>query len=100
MQQRFVFYSIILIDLKKSFKFRSAFSMITKVLDDVSSLVKQATDRKVFHIEDIILSMSELNLITLFDEPIDMNVLLDENEKHKKNIGIFQSVYIKKIYIV
>lgn len=61
--------------------------MSVKVLDDVSCLVKRASDRKIFHIEDIIISMSELNLITLFDEPIEMKVLLDANEEHKKDIG-------------
>lgn len=50
-------------------------------------MVKRATDRKVFHIEDVILSMTELNLIVLFDEPTKMNILIDENEKHKKETG-------------
>lgn len=31
--------------------------------------------------------MTELNLITLFDKPIDVQLLLDANDKHKKNIG-------------
>lgn len=60
---------------------------LPKVLDKVCILVKRATDRKVFHIEDVILSMTELNLIVLFDEPTKMNILIDENEKHKKETG-------------
>lgn len=50
-------------------------------------LIKRVSDQKVFHIEDIILSMSELKLIVLFDKPIEMKVLIDENEKHKMETG-------------
>lgn len=57
------------------------------VLATVECLVKRATDRKIYHIEDIIMSMNELNLLKLFDEPIDMQSLLDENTNHKKEIG-------------
>lgn len=56
-------------------------------------LVKRVTDRKVFHIEDVILSMSELNFIVLFDKPIEMQVLIDENEKHKQETGRFYLIY-------
>lgn len=57
------------------------------VLDAVECLVKRASDRKTYHIEDIIISMNELNLLKRFDEPIDMQLLLDKNEEHKKEIG-------------
>lgn len=61
--------------------------MDQKVLENVSSLVKRASDRKIFHIEDIILSMNEIQPIILFSEPIDINCMFEENENHKKEMG-------------
>lgn len=34
--------------------------------------------------------MTELKLITLFNEPIDIQKLLHENQKHKEKIGNFE----------
>lgn len=79
-------------------------NFLFKVLDEVCILIKRAADRKEFHIEDVILSMTELNLIVLFDEPTEMNVLIDENEKHKKETGKLSqtknnSVHVQKYYL-
>lgn len=65
-------------------------------MNDVNCLVKRASDRKTFHIEDIILSMHELQPIVLFDEPTDINRLFEENEKHKKEMGKFAFLSVVK----
>lgn len=53
----------------------------------------------MFHIEDIINAMIELKLITLFDEPIDVQILLDANEKYKHQIGTSFSICESQLLI-
>lgn len=66
----------------------------------MESLVKQAADRKVFHIEDHILAMNELELLKRFDVPINIKDILDANEKHQKEIGKLSSRGISAYVVV
>lgn len=57
------------------------------MLDDVNCTLRRATDYKKFHIEDPIFAMNEINVVTIFDKPIAIQNMIDENEKHKKEMG-------------
>lgn len=63
------------------------FEYVEEQLIEANNLVKRINNIKKFHIEEIIKSIRDFQLIALPKEPMDISLLLEENVNHRKTVG-------------
>lgn len=50
-------------------------------------MIKKINNIKQYHIENVIKSITEIDLIKISSESMDMQTLLDLNVEHRKHVG-------------
>lgn len=63
------------------------FEHVEEQLIEANNLVKRINNIKRFHIEEIIKSIKDFQLIVLPNEPMDISAMLEQNINHRKDVG-------------
>lgn len=63
------------------------FEYVEEQLIEANNLVKRINNIKKFHIEEIIKSIRDFQLIALPKEPMEISLLLEDNVNHRKTVG-------------
>lgn len=72
---------------------------VEEQLIEATDLVKRINNIKRFHIEEIIKSIKDFQLIDLPKEPMDISLLLEQNVNHRKIIGKFSMSLFARIEV-